>query len=366
MVAAWLKLIVAFLYVAVLTAISSGDVNRLGSVVARISADKTFIISPTSFNVALHIAEAGSSGQTAREIRPLLLPIEPQSSSVAVAGDVQTSSATKIWISKRFHSRPAFERIARETYGAAIARVDFANGQGERDIASWLADSSKGVITSAPFSAETLAVVANVSTFHATWKRQFDPKLTTEAPFQGKRGRENAHLMLTARVLSYREDRYGKTVALDYAWPYRMILFLPGKESANPLATFLESGINAPLRNRYVEVYLPRVHAKSRVNLVTAAEELGIRTAFSPDADFSTLLGVSHVPLSVFFQDASLSIDERGTSAVTATEFSAAEEGVPLATPPPKIRFDRPFAFAIVRSDEGRVLFEGQILDIEP
>ncbi|HTX03119.1 MAG TPA: serpin family protein, partial [Candidatus Acidoferrales bacterium] len=77
-------------------------------------------------------------------------------------------------------------------------------------------------------------------------------------------------------------------------------------------------------------------------------EDLGMKAAFGGDADFSPMLGAAEHGYGFMFQDNDLRFDEHGTVAKAVTEFHAKLQRLV----PRSIRFDRPFAFAIVRTGD--------------
>jgi serpin B len=87
---------------------------------------------------------------------------------------------------------------------------------------------------------------------------------------------------------------------------------------------------------------------------------MGMRTAFTLDADFS---GITHdypLFLSDVLQKAFVAVDEAGTEAAAATAVIGVTGS---AAPTDVIRFtvDRPFLF-IIHDDTGAVLFTGHVV----
>jgi serpin B len=60
---------------------------------------------------------------------------------------------------------------------------------------------------------------------------------------------------------------------------------------------------------------------------------------------------------------ASIGVDEEGTLAAAATIVDSLTGAAPPGAPPPEIRIDRPFLFAIRDTITGTVLFFGRVLD---
>jgi len=214
----------ALLSVLAISATASADTPRknFGEVVAQLYADKTFVVSPTSLNVVLHIAKDASRGKTADEIAPLLFDDNLQAQYPIKDTDENLLNTSGVWISSRFPGRSAFDALLSRKYGAVLARVSFTNGEGEDAVGKWIARFSNGDLHGMPLDNLTAFVIANIQVFDGKWYKPFDPKNTKPDTFHGQSGDEPIQMMSESGTFYY-AGAGGETVALDYAGPYRIL-----------------------------------------------------------------------------------------------------------------------------------------------
>ena len=339
----------------------SSSRKSFGEVIAQLNAGKTFVVSPTSLNVVLHIARDASRGRTAAEVEPLLFDDAMQARNATQDSGVRLLSSSGVWISNRFPGSQKFDALFSHKYGGTVSHVSFESGEGERAIETWISRLSGGDLRGYPIDPLTLFVIANIQVFHGNWALPFDSKNTRPDTFHGRHGDETAQMMWGHDVSSYRAGEYGELAALDYAGPYRLLLFLPKNSTDPPLQTFLKQGFGATFQPWKTSIVLPRLHLNTPELLTRALGDLGMEAAFRGNADFSPMLGAVEHGRGIMFQDVDLKIDEHGTVAKAVTELPVKLQAIPERP----IRFDRPFAFAIVRAGATpTILFEGQILDL--
>ncbi|HEY1726746.1 MAG TPA: serpin family protein [Candidatus Baltobacteraceae bacterium] len=267
-----------------------------------------------------------------------------------------------VWISRQFPGSRKFNARFARKYGGTVSRVSFANGEGQQAIGMWISRLSSGDLRGFPIDPRTLFVIANIQVFDGNWASPFDSKDTRPDTFHGRNGDETAQMMWGHGVSSYRAGKFGEVAALDYNGPYRLLLFLPKNSTDPPLQTFLKQEFGGTFQPWKTSIVLPRLHLNTPELLTRSLEDLGMKSAFGSDADFAPMLGAAEHGYGFMFQDVDLTFDEHGTVAKALTEFPRVKGLLPMRP----IRFDRPFAFEIVRTGDHPVtLFEGQVLDVQ-
>jgi serpin B len=108
---------------------------------------------------------------------------------------------------------------------------------------------------------------------------------------------------------------------------------------------------------------MPRFETSGRMSLPGALGKLGMKKAFTDDAEFGRLCEES-LKISDVIHQAWVKVAEEGTEAAAATAVTMRATG---ALPPPgKPKLfvaDHPFLFFIVDDRNGGVLFAGRVMD---
>ncbi|MCP4957964.1 MAG: serpin family protein [Actinomycetia bacterium] len=120
--------------------------------------------------------------------------------------------------------------------------------------------------------------------------------------------------------------------------------------------------IAANQRRRPVNLKLPRWEFRTQVGLTQSLSELGMPTAFTRAADFSSMSTDAELLITDVIHEVFISVDEEGTEVAAATAVAVAVESAP-ADPPLLLSVDRPFLFWIEDDPTGALLFLGQVTD---
>jgi len=211
-------------------------------------------------------------------------------------------------------------------------------------------------------------VLANAVYLKAGWAQTFDEKATADAPFypDGQdRPSVTVRMMHGTAARSYLSRDGYQAVLLPYADArLAMAVVLPD----GPLATLSPiiaadglRGLLAGATRHQVTLSLPKFRLEAQFNLIPVLQQLGVRLAFTNDADFGGITEDAELLITTIAHEAYIDVNERGTEAAAATAvgFLAAA----AMRPPPKVTVtvDRPFLFAIVDMTTWLPLFLGQV-----
>jgi serpin B len=86
---------------------------------------------------------------------------------------------------------------------------------------------------------------------------------------------------------------------------------------------------------------------------------MGIKDAFTRQADFSAMSGMKDLFISAVLHKAYVDVTEEGTEAAAATGIVVGVTSV--QPPPPEFRADHPFVFLIRDNRTGSILFIGRV-----
>jgi serpin B len=283
------------------------------------------------------------------------------------------SLATALWSQKGYAVRPEFVDVLKSRLGAEVGEADFSGHPAEaaRAVNEWAARSTRDkireILQEKQIDPQTRVILANAIYFKARWGTEFSEGATRPASFRLLDGRSVQ--VPTMHALGHRSTaRDGDVQALML--PYTgdalaMMVILPDPGQLGPV----ERELDGPRRDRLMgkmksdqtEVALPMFRVESSFMLGTPLRELGLRTAFSRQADFSRISPEPGFAIGEVLHKTFVDVNERGTEAAAVTVPMMAGS----APPQKKVEFkaDRPFLFVIRDLPTSTTLFMGRVVD---
>jgi serpin B len=194
-------------------------------------------LSPASISTALAMTYAGARGQTAEQMaRVLHFPAHQEKLHEAFAaiqrglngagakGGYRLSLANRLWGQQGCHFHADFLTITRDTYGAELARVDFAREPEEarQSINSWVEARTeariKDLIPPGVLDDRTRLVLTNAIYFKGDWTKPFDKGATRDDTFHVTRDKTTrVPLMQKQDDFRFRAGDGLKVLDLPYA-----------------------------------------------------------------------------------------------------------------------------------------------------
>jgi serpin B len=347
-------------------------------------------LSPASISTALAMTYAGARGQTAEEMAGALhftLPADRLHPAMGgllrdLNGDggkrgYALSVANALWAQRGHPFLPEFLKLVHDDYDAAAREMDFAGAADEsrRVINAWVEkqthDRIKDLLPAGSVNSDTRLVLTNAIYFKGDWAHPFQKSHTHDAPFRLGGGKEVTVRMMgpttgeTAEY-GYFEDSTLQALEMPYAGKeLSMVVLLPRKvDGLEELEKALTPGRLqewlGKLREREVSVSLPRFKVTAQFMLNDALAALGMRLAFTSQADFSGMDGRRDLAISAVVHKAFVDVNEKGTEAAAATGVVVKALAEPLRL---AFRADHPFLFLIRDRRSGAVLFMGRLTD---
>jgi serpin B len=349
--------------------------------------------SPLSVRTGLLMTYLGARGDTRTQMRSALsVSMSDEDLYAACAAMVRSlvqtdglhdlTIANSVWSQAGAPIDPAFMGAIDAHFHGSWNIVDFRSqgAAARQSINEWVSERTNGrirdLLDPRATNAYTRLVLTNAIYFKGTWISPFDPEFTRDAPFFLGDGRQAPVPMMHATELAgYREGSNYHALRLNYLGALALLLILP---KARDGLTDLETSLSPAMITECVEagaqrvdIFLPRFEIKhGTTNLRDALEGLGIRLAFTPDADFSGANGRSPPDdealfVSAVMHQAFIDVNEEGTEAAAATAEAARLLGLAPRHPPaiPVFRADHPFLFAVCERKSGAVVFLGRVVD---
>jgi serpin B len=350
------------------------------------SHDNVFF-SPYSIEKALAMAYAGARGETATEMATVLrLPAgakvhrdfaEMRRQMNAGLHGVHINQAASLWGQQGFGFERAFLKLLDECYGAGLREVDFKDGDAaRRTINHWVEQETSGKIRNlfgpGALDDTRLALVTAIS-FKGDWLHGFQNRATRPEPFHVRRDRTvQVSMMNQTETIGYEGFSEAQVLEMPYVGKDLSLVVLLPRDS-DGLAD-LEKVLTAEklaywtarLRECEVQVSLPPFKMESDFELTEVLAAMGMRSAFTPAADFRGMTTKEPLRISTVVHKAYVEVNERGTEAAAASGVAVALAAAPIGGGPPPIpvfRADHPFVFAIRDRRTGVLLFVGRYVE---
>lgn len=335
-------------------------------------------VSPVSLGVALSMAAEGAEGRTLAELLKALradgatLGARNRALLSALQGRSGTSLriANSVWTTQKSGALlPAFAQSMARNFKAEARAVDLRDPATLDVINGWVGRATEGRIPRILDSVEpnTAAFLINALAFQAEWTSPFTSG-TYEAKFRLHDGGQHPVQLMGQRAeFACLEDGGSEIVRLPYGKDglAHMWIALPAKGGLPKLVSELNqeslSRWTAEAKLRDCGVSLPRFSLKSKLELKSVLQALGVADAFDPKrADFSRLSGQGEdLYVNRVLQELRVDVTEKGTEAAAATVVELGVEGG--AQPEFSLYCDRPFAFVIQDAKSEAVLFAGAV-----
>ncbi len=348
------------------------------------SREGNLFCSPYSVAAALGMTYAGARGETARQMRQVLHvsgeAAQWHSAFADLRGRLMRSAdgciisvANRLWGQQGYEFLSEFLTVTRDSYGAELSRLDFADPERARaTINDWVAEETQqkipDLLPRGTIEDSTRLVLTNAIYFKGTWLAQFDPDRTTDRPFHIDPERTvTVPTMHRKAHFAFSELPGLKVLEIPYVGEEMvMVVLLP--DEMDGLSSFEEELTQEnlskwldSLHEREVQVALPRFTFSSKLDLGTVLSGMGMASAFDArSADFSGMTGQRDLFISAAVHEAYVDVNEQGTEAAAATGIVM---GLTSARPGPSFIADHPFIFLIRDRATDAILFLGRVRD---
>ena len=348
---------------------TQGDfVFDLYRIVAKDKANENVAVSPYCAELLLDFVRTGAAGETKSEIDKVLGRTDPIKWNEAIA-DSPLTVVTALWTQHGYPILPDFLQTAQKEFGASVKQADFSGNANEavKQINAWCSEKTKEKIPVLfeKLNATTRCVLVGGIHFAADWKVPFEKDATIEGTFVLADDIKVKTPMMSQRgQMKYGETDETHILELPYKNNgYAMLLLLP-KDSAQFVQWELEmtaeklDAVRKTMKAEEVDLRMPRFTMESDLVLNEPLKQLGMPTAFSRDADFSKITGLTDLYLSEVQQKSFVKVDETGTEAAAVTGAVITVKSTLRDTK--SFYANRPFLYVIVKGNT--ILFLGRFV----
>ena len=344
--------------------------NMLAEFVSN-SGDDNIFYSPFSVLVLLSIAADSVCGKSREEIldvigsdvpgvdlRDMIIKLQD---TFADGGDLVTANA--VCVKERIKGSIRSEYIEKlSDYGGRL----FATKDIVKDVNEWIKESTLGMIEKIADDSmdDMLAVLMNAVAFQASWAREYSEDEIYEDVFTSADGTVSEVTFLESRENGYIVDDLFTGFLKRYKHnTYCFMALLPkeeisGKQLSNILKIIDLTKIyeSASLRCD-VNVEMPEFSSTFEADLMGICKSLGIKTIFTPEADFSPMSSEQLIVDSIRHK-AHIEVDRKGTKAAAVTAAWACA-GLPKEDDTKYICLNRPFIYSVMNTKTALPVFVG-------
>jgi serpin B len=372
--------------------ISAGAVNAFGADLLAAELTRApqanVAVSPWNVDMALAMLRAGARGQTAAEMDRVLHVTDPAAAptqaralerelagreqTVEVNGrrsSVQFAPADRVFTQHDLALVPAFVEQLGTQFGATIGKVDYrhAPDRARSTIDDWVSTRTHGSIPQllAPGSldASTRVVLVSALYLHADWRTPFEKGFTASGRFHAPTKQVTAQFMSSDRETGYAAGPDWQAVELPYVGKQLVLdVIVPTAGNAQDAAEVVSAFVTHPphFTDSSVSLTIPKFHLHTTFSLGRVLTDLGMRSVFGNQADFSGLTTATPVTVAKVIHQADISVDEQGTTAAAATAVDGKSGD---ALPQHDVTADHPFFYVLRDRPTGVVIFAGEVND---
>lgn len=332
------------------------------------------LLSPLSAYFALAMLTEGANGDTLTQLEATLGQTSGEDvlaliSHLTSLDNTTLNVANSVWVDTLFEVRREYLDTLAASYLAEgyKAQLKYA----EHDVNLWIEEHTNGLIrdmlNETALDNSVMAVV-NAVYMNAKWETPFSAGATREREFYSADGSASSvDFMYKKSYFDVFETDEYIGVTLPYSdGVLEFVALMPNTvdmSTSDLLSIVAERGgwreIARTAVSEEIKLYLPKFEHETTLSLTEILKELGVTDAFSFTlANFDKI--ADDIFLGGIMQSAVIKVDEAGTEAAAATFGTMAPTSAAPTTDPRTIEFNRPFAFAVVDTNSGAVLFAGE------
>ena len=330
----------------------------------------TYFFSPYSIISAVAMAYAGASGNTAQEMQDVLglsadIHAGISDLMLGLSESGQVSSANRLWLCEGLDVNRDYQYNMLLSYGSRAIVLDIKDKPEEscKTINNWVNWMTKGRIPTLldGLDPETKMILTNAVYLSAEWQRKFRPYMTSPAEFRDGARVSEVQMMRQEGRFQFAESDDVKVIRLPYAGQkLSMTVILPAEGKRLELDAESLKKWREMLAVEMVDLWLPKFRTEESYELADVFKALGVRQAFTNDADFSGISTKEKLKIDAVIHKTFIDVNEERTEAAAATAVRMVGA---TAMPPEEMKefhADHPFMYFITDDVTGTIIFMGR------
>ena len=353
-----------------------------------VKAGKNVLISPQSVLTDMMMAANGAKTTTLAEMENVMCggvgftqfrkSLSDMNAGMIYSDKVKFHMANSIWIrddAERIRVKPEFLDQGEIWYNAESNVVPF-DATMVKKVNDWVNKNTLGMIPELlkdqPKEEEVMHLI-NALAFDGAWEEQYeDFRVSKNQTFTNSKGKKEEATMLSETMGSYMHDDKATAFSKPYkGGGFSFVAILPneGVSVSDYLAGLDAKSLGVLYNSREfdVDVYtkLPEFKYDYDTKMSDGIKSMGIREAFSEDADFTGMADTKTQKLFIgeVVHKTHIELDKNGTKAAAVTDIVMKDTSSMEPKPKKvvKIYLDRPFIYAIIQSKTGIPVFMGVV-----
>lgn len=339
---------------------------------AIVEKGENVVVSPYSAGVALSMLAEGAEGETRAEFDNALNGCIFKAEDLGDNDTITVRSSNSVWVDNDFSIRNSYVNLLEKDFDAFIDALSFSDPATVKAINDWCAENTNGKIDEIidRLDPGAVMVLVNALYFNAPWEDEFSPSLTKEADFHGVTKKSKVQMMSRSARMNYAEYYGCQMVELPYSGGrYSMIVILPpaGMDADAMMQYVGESIYDTAMgmfQPRQVRFKMPKAKIETSLILNQALKNMGIKSAFTPAADFKGIAAMGPLVLDQVKQKCYIDISEKGTEAAAVTSAQIRLTSARPEAEPVEMTVNRPYLFIITDKTNDNILFAGKIVNL--
>ena len=276
--------------------------------------------------------------------------------------------ANTLWTDESVEILASFvEELGRWSSGTVQSAPFQQDAEGARklinlDIAKTTRDLIPELLPGGAVTAETVSALVNALYLKCAWRFRFVEGATTPLPFHTPSGTVDVPTMALSEQIGYAATDGWQVARLPAIGGVEAAVLLPDGDlaTAEPEldADLLAHLLDAP-RSRQVNLRLPKLKVRTKVELADPLNQLGVHTVFTNAADLGGITA-ERIAVQRVLHEAVLKVDEQGFEGAAATAIMMRMVSMPMGKPI-ELHVDRPFLLVVRHQETGVVYFLARV-----
>lgn len=353
--------------------------------------EDNLLISPLSMQIALTMTANGADGQTLQEMESVLgqnIALEDlneylydylydRETGVSRVGSEELKIANSIWFRDQkdsFRVTEDFLQSMANYYVADIYKCPFDNKTVD-DINAWVNAKTDGMIPDIleKIDSDSMMYLINAIAFDAQWDEPYDENAIREGSFTTYEDKEQTVDMMHGEESVYLEDNRATGFLKPYEggrFVFAVLMPNEGTDLYGYLQTLTSESLSQTLaeaQNCKVFTEMPKFSYDFELSMNDALMEMGMPTAFDPDAADLSKLGASsqgNLYIGNVLHKTFIRVDGLGTQAGAVTMVEIPAEGAMEPESYKEVIVDRPFVYMILDAENKLPIFLGCVTEV--